>query len=198
MSNWASIRTSALSPKLSEAQQQNNVTIITQYLRSIGWTDNAIAATLANMDAESNGLNPAQFQNGYPVGTESGGFGLVQWTPRTKYSDWAGSDWESNFDKQLLRIKYELDNNLQWQWRPGYTQYISFYDFTRSSDSLDYLTGAFLYYYEGPADPEGTIAYRRSRAAYWYQYITGIAPGPSGNLPIWLLFKIRWKGRVIK
>lgn len=189
---WESIWTSALSPKLSEAQQQNNATIITQYFRAQGWTDNAIASMLANMDAESNGLNPAQTQNGFPAGSASGGFGLVQWTPRTKYSDWAGADWQTNFDKQLQRIMYELNNGLQWQWRPGYTQYISFYDFTRSNDSLDYLTGAFLYYYEGPADPAATIGYRRSRAAYWYQYITGIAPGPAGNLPIWLLFKLRW------
>ena len=149
-------------------------------------------AGLNVMDAESNGLNPAQTQNGFPAGSASGGFGLVQWTPRTKYSDWAGADWQTNFDKQLQRIMYELNNGLQWQWRPGYTQYISFYDFTRSNDSLDYLTGAFLYYYEGPGDPAATIGYRRSRAAYWYQYITGIAPGPAGNLPIWLLFKLRW------
>ena len=189
---WESIWTSALSPKLSEAQQQNNATIITQFFRAQSWTDNAIASMLANMDAESNGLNPAQTQNGFPAGSASGGFGLVQWTPRTKYSDWAGADWQTNFDKQLQRIMYELNNGLQWQWRPGYTQYISFYDFTRSNDSLDYLTGAFLYYYEGPADPAATIGYRRSRAAYWYQYITGIAPGPAGNLPIWLLFKLRW------
>lgn len=189
---WESIWTSALSPKLTEAQQQNNATIITQYFRAHGWTDNAIASMLANMDAESNGLNPAQTQNGFPAGSASGGFGLVQWTPRTKYSDWAGADWQTNFDKQLQRIMYELNNGLQWQWRPGYTQYISFYDFTRSNDSLDYLTGAFLYYYEGPQDPAATIGYRRSRAAYWYQYITGIAPGPAGNLPIWLLFKLRW------
>ena len=152
---WESIWTSALSPKLTEAQQQNNATIITQYFRAQGWTDNAIASMLANMD-------------------------------------WAGADWQTNFDKQLQRIMYELNNGLQWQWRPGYTQYISFYDFTRSNDSLDYLTGAFLYYYEGPGDPAATIGYRRSRAAYWYQYITGIAPGPAGNLPIWLLFKLRW------
>ena len=189
---WESIWTSALSPKLTVAQQQNNATIITQYFRAQGWTDNAIASMLANMDAESNGLNPAQTQNGFPAGSASGGFGLVQWTPRTKYSDWAGADWQTNFDKQLQRIMYELNNGLQWQWRPGYTQYISFYDFTRSNDSLDYLTGAFLYYYEGPGDPAATIGYRRSRAAYWYQYITGIAPGPAGNLPIWLLFKLRW------
>lgn len=189
---WESIWTSALSPKLTEAQQQNNATIITQYFRAQGWTDNAIASMLANMDAESNGLNPAQTQNGFPAGSASGGFGLVQWTPRTKYSDWAGADWQTNFDKQLQRISYELSNGLQWQWRPGYTQYISFYNFTRSNDSLDYLTGAFLYYYEGPLDPAATIGYRRSRANYWYTYITGVPPGPAGNLPIWLLFKLRW------
>lgn len=190
---WEYLLTNQLSPKLSAAQQENNATIIAQYFRGIGWTDNAIAAMLGNMDVESNGLNPGQFQAGFAMYTQNGGFGLVQWTPRTKYSDWAGSDWATNYDKQLYRIKYEYDNpSVQWQWRPGYERYISFYEFATGNDSVYFLTGAWLYYYEGPADPQASISYRRSRAEHWYTYITGVPPTPVNNIPIWLLFKLRW------
>lgn len=190
MSSWAAYLTNQV-PPITDAEQENNVRIIAAYFRAQGWTDNAIAAMCGNIQTESY-LNPAQVQHGYPVGTESGGFGLVQWTPRTKFSDWAGADWESNYDLQPARIQYELENGLQWQYRPGYTQYISFADFAASTDSVDYLTGAFLYYYEGPADPAASIALRRSRATRWYEFLGN---NPTFKIPIWMLFKIRWKRR---
>lgn len=192
MSNWAAYVTNQV-PPITTAEQQQNVLNLATYFRSHGWTDNAIAAMCGNMQTESY-LNPGQYQHGFPVGTASGGFGLVQWTPRTKFSDWAGAAWESDFDLQPARIQYELENGLQWQYRPGYTQFISFADFAVSTDSVDYLTGAWLYYYEGPQDPASSIALRRQQAARWFEFL-GNTPTPSMNLPIWLLFKIRWKRR---
>lgn len=192
MSNWAAYVTNQV-PPITTAEQEQNVTNIAAYFRSKGWTDNAIAAMCGNIQTESY-LNPGQYQHGYPVGTSSGGFGLVQWTPRTKFSDWAGANWESDFDLQPARIQYELENGLQWQYRPGYTQYISFADFATSTASVDYLTGAFLYYYEGPQDPESSIALRRQQATRWFTFL-GNTPTPSLGIPIWMLFKIRWKRR---
>lgn len=192
MSNWAAYVTNQV-PPITTAEQRQNVLNLATFFRARGWTDNAIAAMCGNMQTESY-LNPGQYQHGFPVGTASGGFGLVQWTPRTKFSDWAGANWESDFDLQPARIQYELENGLQWQYRSGYTQYISFADFAVSTDSVDYLTGAWLYYYEGPLDPASSIALRRQQAARWYEYL-GNTPTPSMNLPIWLLFKIRWKRR---
>lgn len=192
MSNWASYVTN-LVPPITSAEQEQNVLNLASYFRSRGWTDNAIAAMCGNMQTESY-LNPGQYQHGFPVGTASGGFGLVQWTPRTKFSDWAGAAWESDFDLQPARIQYELENGLQWQYREGYTQYISFADFAVSTASVDYLTGAWLYYYEGPADPAASITLRRQQADRWFTFL-GNTPTPSLNIPIWMLFKIRWKRR---
>ena len=192
MSNWAAYVTNQV-PPITTAEQQQNVLNLATYFRAKGWTDNAIAAMCGNMQTESY-LNPGQYQHGFPVGTTSGGFGLVQWTPRTKFSDWAGANWESDFDLQPARIQYELENGLQWQYRSGYTQYISFADFAISTDSVDYLTGAWLYYYEGPLDPAASIALRRQQAAQWYTFL-GNTPTPSLNIPLWMLFKIRWKRR---
>jgi len=192
MSNWAAYVTNQV-PPISTSEQEQNVLNLATFFRARGWTDNAIAAMCGNMQTESY-LNPGQYQHGFPVGTASGGFGLVQWTPRTKFSDWAGANWESDYDLQPARIQYELENGLQWQYRSGYTQFISFADFAVSTDSVDYLTGAWLYYYEGPLDPAASITLRRQQAARWYEYL-GNTPTPSMNLPVWLLFKIRWKRR---
>lgn len=186
MSNWYAVDTDQ-NPGMTAAQQQQNVTIITQYLRSIGWTDNAIAAFCGNCEIECY-LNPGQFELGQNY-NPAYGFGLVQWTPYTKFSEWAGSNWRSNYDLQLQRIKYELDNGLQWTPAAAYN-YMSFYDFTQSTATPEYLAMAFEYSYE-----RGTPfqSQREAAARKWYEYITGIAPGPTLNIPIWLLFKIKWE-----
>ena len=183
MSNWVARDTSA-NPNMTAAEQENNVLIIAAYFRSLGWTDNAIAALCGNMQIESY-LNPAQFEIGYNF-SPSYGFGLVQWTPRTKFSDWAGADWRSNYDKQLQRIKYELDNGLQWIPVSSYG-YMTFSEFTQSTQTPEYLVMAFEYSYE-----RGTpmTAEREAAARRWFTFL-GNHPS-AGKPPIWLLFKIRW------
>ena len=190
MSNWVARRTQA-NPNMTQAEQENNVLIIAAYFRGIGWTDNAIAAMLGNMQVESF-LNPAQFEMGYNFSAERG-FGLVQWTPRTKFSDWAGADWETNYNKQLSRIKYELDNGLQWIYNIN----MSFAAFSVSTQTVDYLTEVFLRNYENPRDWTASIAQRRTNANNWYTFLGN---NPTHRIPIWLLFKIRWnynKGGII-
>ena len=185
---WWAKRTDA-PPGITTTQQENNVNIIATYFRGQGWTDNAIAAMLGNMQVESF-LNPAQFEMGYNYAANRG-FGLVQWTPRTKFSSWAGTDWETNYNKQLQRISYELANGLQWSTVPIN---MSFYDFTRSTLSVDYLTEVFLRDYENPQDWAASLAIRQTYANNWYTYL-GNTPTPGLNLPIWLLFKIRWQNK---
>lgn len=167
-----------------QAAQENNVNIIAGYFRGQGWTDNAIAAMLGNMQVESF-INPGQFEIGRNY-SASYGFGLVQWTPRTKFSDWAGADWRTNYDKQIQRIQYELQNGLQWTYNVAMT----FAQFSVSTDSVDYLTEVFCRNYENPLDWTASISIRRTNANNWYTYL-GNTPTP-GNLPIWMLFKLRW------
>lgn len=186
---WYSVDTASY-PNMTDAQKENNVNIIAAYFRGHGWTDNAIAGLCGNMEIESY-LNPAQFEIGHNF-SSSYGFGLVQWTPRTKYSSWAGSDWRTNFDKQLQRITYEMENpNVQWIAVAEYN-YMSFYDYSRSTQTPEYLVMVFEKSYE-----RGTpmTSQRQAAARKWYEYL-GNTPTPSMNLPIWLLFKLRWnKGR---
>lgn len=191
MSSWQAIRAN-YDPGFTEAQKQNNALIITAYFRGQGWTDNAISALLGNMEIESY-LNPNQFEVGSAYDNTNYGFGLVQWTgaSRRDFVSWAGADWETNYNKQLDRIIYELNGGyVQWIPVPAYN-YMSFYDFSRSTQTPEYLAMAFEYSYE-----RGTpLEQQRTRAARkWWDYING-TPTPLGTIPVWMLFKIRWKGR---
>ena len=170
-------------PGMTNAQQENNVNIIAAYFRGLGWTDNAISALCGNMEIESY-LNPGQFELGHNYDPQYG-FGLVQWTPYTNFSSWAGSDWRTNYNKQLQRIKYELDNGLQWIPVASYG-YMTFAQFTQSTATPEYLVMAFEYSYE-----RGTpyTSQRETAARKWYTYLGN---NPSPQIPIWLLFKLRW------
>lgn len=170
-------------PGFTLAEQENNVLIIAAYFRGLGWTDNAIAAMCGNFEIESY-LNPGQFELGRNY-DPSFGFGLVQWTPYTNFSGWAGIDWRTNYDKQLQRIKYEYDNGLQWIPVASYG-YMTFAQFAQSTATPEYLVMAFEYSYERgtPLTAQRTAAARR-----WYDFLVG---HPTGTIPKWMLFKIRW------
>lgn len=178
---------------LGTAEQQNNALLVAQYGYSHGWTKNAIAAILGNMQAESS-INPGIWESLNPY---AGGYGLVQWTPYTKYSDWAtqqGYFWQDNGDAEMARISYEAENNLQWFYNGeiGMAPPITFAQFLTSTDNINTLSNYWLWFYEHPADPyAGTQAYRQSLTQNWYNFIPD---GPTSQLPIWLLFKFNdWR-----
>lgn len=185
--SWYAIRTNQF-PNLTDAQKQNNVNIIAAYFRGQGWTDNAIAGLLGNMEVESQ-LNPQQFEIDSPYYNTNFGFGLVQWSgdSRRDFVSWAGADWETNYDKQLQRIIYEKNGGYtQWIPRPEYN-WMTFDQYAVSTQSPEYLVMAFEYSYE-----RGTplTASREASARKWFEYL-GNTPTPTG-LPIWMLFKLRW------
>lgn len=155
---------------LSQSEMENNATIIWNYLGSKGWTLNAVSAILGNMQSEST-INPNIWES--LTVDYSRGYGLVQWTPATKYIDWAGSDWE-NGDRELDRIIYESDNALQWFSNPNapiIDPPISFKEFTTSNEEVGILANYFLWYYEHPAV---TIQPNRSEQAIaWFNFLGG-------------------------
>ena len=71
---------------LSLSEQQGNAAYIVNYFRNRGWTDNAIAGLLGNMESEST-INPGLWES-LDYGNTSRGFGLTQWTPATKLFSW--------------------------------------------------------------------------------------------------------------
>lgn len=175
MSNWI-----CKNAYLSTAEMQNNANIIYNRLKP-GWTKNAICALLANMQCESN-INPGIWES-LKSGNLSGGFGLVQWTPATKYRNWhdayfGDSDY-ANGDKQLSRIIYEVNSGLQWAG--GYSeQGLTFREFTQSTLDPAILAVEFLICYERPREEYQTAPYRALRgsiAKTWWNYFGGTSGG---------------------
>lgn len=165
------------STALTKAQMKVNATYIYASLSASGWTLNAICGMLGNMQTESS-INPGRWQSNRVEGDPSGhGYGLVQWTPYTKYTNWArdrGYD-PSTMDSNLDRINYEVDNHLQWISTSQYP--MTFEEFKNSTDSPYTLGLAFLRNYERPANPNQAV--RGKQAEYWYRYLSGvIPPGP--------------------
>lgn len=178
MSSWVSKDIGAL----TGIDAENNANIISDYFRGKGWTVNAIAGLLANMQSES-GLNPNRWENDEPY---IGGYGLVQWTPYEKYSDWAGGEWESNYDLQLERIQYEVDSGLQWIATKRYP--MSFKTFTQLRLSPYIMADIFLKNYERPDVIEQPM--RCEQAYYWFKYLGGY------YIPIWLMSKFKEKEKI--
>lgn len=154
---------------LTLAQMKVNAQYILDYLRNKGWTKNAVCGMLGNMQTEST-INPGIWQS-LKENNTSGGFGLVQWTPATKYIDWAKSQnlEVANMDSELQRILYELEHGEQYYATSAYN--LSFSAFSKSTQSAYYLACAFLHNYERPKDSSQDET-RGSQATYWYNNLT--------------------------
>lgn len=150
---------------LSKSEMAVNAQCILDYLRCYGWTKNAVCAMLGNMEREST-INPGIWQS-LKENNLSVGYGLVQWTPASKYINWAQSKgWaKENIYNQLQRILYEVENNnVQWQDVGNYN--MTFKQFTQSNASLDWLTEVFLKNYERAG--VAALTERINNSNYWY------------------------------
>lgn len=167
------------SEALTYEQMKLNARYIYSYLIEKGWSLNAICGMLGNIEAESS-MNPGRWQSD-SIGSSTLGYGLVQWTPSSKYIDWAkeqGFVDYSEMGANLARIIYEVENNIQWIATSSY--YYSFKDFSTSGLSVSELAKAFLLNYERPADQSESVQnYRASLAEAWYVELTGETPQPS-------------------
>lgn len=157
---------------LTMDEMKINAIYIKDYLIANGWTLNSICGMLGNMQSEST-INSGIWQS-LNEGNMSGGFGLVQWTPATKYLNWCTEnalpydDMASN----LMRILFEVQTGIQW-----YDATMTFTEFTQSTDTPYNLALKFISAYERPANPNQPI--RGTRAQYWYDYLSGgIYPDP--------------------
>lgn len=149
---------------LTKEEMKVNGQYILDFLLSRGWTKNAVAGMLGNMETEST-INPGIWQS-LDAGNMSMGFGLVQWTPASKYTNWAdanGYQW-GDIDGQLTRLQYEINNSIQWISTTDYP--LSFQEFKTSNETPEYLAQAFLRNYERPADQNQPN--RSTQARYWY------------------------------
>jgi hypothetical protein len=144
-----------------------NATYIWNYLHNNeGWSKTAVCAILGNMQREST-INPGVWGG---LNTNSNVFGLVQWTPATKYTNWAASNGYANnsIEGQLQRIVYESGQGaLQWN-KDKSTPPKTFQEFLSNPGNLNFATETFCKCYE----QAGAVALgeRQQHAAYWYNY----------------------------
>jgi hypothetical protein len=157
------------SRSLTLDEMTTNAEFILGYLLPKGWTRNAVCGLLGNVQSESS-INPARWQ-GDNIGDTSNGFGLTQWTPATKYLDWAsanGYDYKS-MEGNLERIIYEVENNMQWFG--GVSGSMTFKEWTQSTDTPYNLAMDFIATYEHPANPDQPQ--RGTQAQNWYDTLSG-------------------------
>lgn len=165
---------------LSKGEMQNNAKIIHSYLTSCGWSSNAIAALLGNMESEST-INPAIWQGLIEGSGGGGGYGLVQWTPYTNFTNWAdlnGYEWDDGF-AQLIWIDTVTTSFGQWIATDTYN--LSFEEFKKSTESVSWLTSAFLKNFER-AGVE-VEEQRRTQANLWYEFLNGVPVNPDTPTP---------------
>lgn len=171
---------------LLQEEKEFNANKAMTILRQNGFTIYAAAGIVGNMWAESQ-MSPGQWQGDTPY---SGGYGLVQWTPYTLYSEWAGAEWENNGPKEMERILYEKANGLEFypsqtypQWRWGNFSRLEPEEGLTQDETVNLAASIFLYNYLRPSDPAGSEANRKYLARYVYHNCAGSA------IPTWLLFK---------
>jgi len=148
---------------LTQAQMQANAQYILDYLRSLGWSKEAVCAMLGNMQAEST-INPGRWQV-----PSRAGYGLVQWTPPSGYLDWAAANGygEADMNGQLQLINYEFGNHIQFY--PSAYSSMTGSDFKTSTVSPDQLSTVFLHNYERPAVQDSQVEQQRASFAMdWY------------------------------
>lgn len=170
---------------LTQSEMENNARMVWNYFGSRGWSLNAVSAMLGNMETEST-INPGiweSLESDYDAYFDAHGrypgYGLVQWTPFTKYSEWAGAGWQDNGNKECERILYEVDKGEQWFQNPNapiVNPPITFKEFTTSLLDVEILANYFLWYYEHPAVTEQPA--RGEQAIKWYNFLYGTTPTP--------------------
>jgi len=177
----------------SSQEAIDNATRIYDILSGYGWTLNAVAGLLGNMCIES-GLNPWRWQNDH-IGASTGspwtssGYGLVQFTPASKYINDSRAKSFDGYGPNFSDIPGSVnDGSAQLEFVDKYADYIktasyplTYAEYKASSKDPEYLAEAWLYNYERPKDPSASIASRKANAKYWYETLSGVTPTPPGG-----------------
>ena len=186
-------------------EMKPNAEYIYAYLSEKGWSLNAVAGLLGNLQVESK-MSPASWENtidGSIIkadGTQElnmtiinsfynshgryPGYGLTQWTPYTNFTNWCtnkGLDyWD--IDSHLQRIDWEVEHGDQWIARPSKGYDITFNEFITSTRDAAWLAEVFAFCYERPGSSTGTEAEQNALRAergengeFWYNYLSALS-----------------------
>lgn len=180
-------------------EAEHNGLQIYNMLSARGWTVEAICGLLGNACHESF-LNPAQVQVGYKMDTTRGGFGLVQWTPKTNWSNWASKENHSVNSGYWQTYCIDTEENIRQYYRTS-SYPLSYAEFKASTETPEYLVRAFFANYERGNPAKANMPRRIAYANWWYERLTGVEPSPTPDpdpdpynrrrrkYPLWMLIK---------
>lgn len=166
---------------LSETEMQNNAFCFYSYMYFRGWSLNAISGALACIQHEST-VNPGIWES--LIVDPSRGFGLVQWTPSTNFTDWADQKGYSHDSGDAQCEWIDTQTGVVGQWIPTSNYPETWDEFKTSEKSPGYLSLAWEYNFERPGityDPQ-------EDAVKWYNYLKNMTPYPPQNkkpIPSW-------------
>lgn len=181
---------------LSQTHRDSNAELVYQYLHRLGWTREAIAGILGNMDVEST-MNPALIEgrNYHTLINNntclniggSTGVGLVQWTGTTntppagqKLASFAiryNQNWYDG-DLQCFRLEREYDTDIQFNHGTVDGQQWDWQTYVTSTATPEQLAKVWQLLYENGGSDTAT---RQAKARYYYETV-------GQNLPVWLYF----------
>lgn len=195
------------------AEAYDNALMAWGIMQSRGWSLLAFCGMWGNVEHES-GYNPWRWQSDIllPVGDpriyyqNAHAYGLCQWDAASKYIDGGVgySGYGPNFSDRVgsqndgaAQLNFLDDTAVssgQYFPNPNYNYQISYANYklmTYPQYSYEYAARAWFHNYE-----RGTWSNTRTQACeYWYNTLSGVTPPtpptPHGNIPIWLLFKLK-------
>lgn len=191
---------------LSQAHREVNAQLIADYMFNLGWTRNAIAGMLGNMDVESS-VNPALIEgrtyhtlidNNTCLNVPNDkGVGLVQWTGDgdtppigQKIASFAIRNNMNWYDGNCQCFRIEREYDLDIQFLPGTVDGVTWnwQNYIISTESPETLAKVWWARYErGGTD----LTTRQQKARYYYALIRK-------QIPLWLLYKMSKQRKVGK
>ncbi len=195
---------------LRESQEAlENAFMIGNILLEKGWTINAICGVLGNIEYES-GYNPWRWESDdlvlstetEKITSSEHGYGLFQFTPASKYiySSYAQSyaGYGPFFLDKLNTTEVSRDDGTaQVEFVDEHADYIpteqfplSYAEYKKSLLAPEALAGTWLYNYERPGNPSGSITTRMESARYWYDTLSRYM-GKKNGLPVWMMLRKR-------
>lgn len=193
---------------INSTEARDNATEFYSVTNAAGWTLEATAAALGNMQHES-GLNPWRWQSDIvSMTSDSKGYGLVQFTPAYGYINGygigvqgyapnlstsgitPGANPSDGLAQSIVISEDRAGKYFVRSWAPA--QFKLNWSQFKTANDLYAATGAWLYNYESPQGPAGLLNDRYNSARTYYEYLSGVTPPPppTGEVPIWLMKKI--------
>lgn len=180
----------------SSDQTDNASEIWRTLVNTYGWTENSASAVIGNFQYES-ALNPGQFEHGKNY-SMSDGFGLGQWTPATKISNYIGSTNKNDMADGAKQMLYFLaspgqystyflnpDGSSRYYNETGLPYITNMADFSRSNASIEKLTKLWAICWERPGSAEyhRSISTRIDYATHWFNEFSGSPTPPPPDPP---------------